>query len=478
MYLSDCANAVGGNENKIMTSSHASSIVGGGRNCIDCSSGSFVGGGTSNQVKGEGQTCYSSIVGGFDNCISDGYSFIGGGLNNYILRGDGCNFMGGGIGNILGRVGQSAIMSGISNIASGSNCSGTSVNCGLIIGGGVLNHICGNIQQSVILGGRSNTIFTGSESTQIMSYSTVGGGYCNRIFAGNNNTISGGTFNLIQTTGCAALKNNNTIGGGTTNTIQNHSGTSTIGGGTNNGISGGIGSAIAGGKQNLIASCGRDTGHSFIGAGACNKTCSCCTFMGTGRANTIDSTNQMGIIIGGDLNRICGAATCSGIFGGKNNIVCNNLSYIIGSDLTTTAACTTYMNNGTIKCHLQVGGTATLNTTTGRIDATNDIVAYSTSDCRLKENIKPIKNALCKVIGVSGNTFSWKELNTEEIKTIHGNTGKDVGVIAQEIEKILPEAVTTRNNGYKAVNYEKIVPLLIEAIKEQQKQINELKSKI
>jgi hypothetical protein len=105
-------------------------------------------------------------------------------------------------------------------------------------------------------------------------------------------------------------------------------------------------------------------------------------------------------------------------------------------------------------------------------------VAFATSDKRLKENIKPINNALCKIIGVSGNTFDWKELSTEEVKTIHGNVGKDVGVIAQEIEDVLPEAVTTRENGYKAVNYEKIIPLLIEAIKDQQRQIDELKRKI
>ena len=51
-------------------------------------------------------------------------------------------------------------------------------------------------------------------------------------------------------------------------------------------------------------------------------------------------------------------------------------------------------------------------------------------------------------------------------------------VEAQEIEEVLPEVVTTRDNGYKAVKYEKIVPLLIEAIKEQQQQINELKEKL
>ena len=123
------------------------------------------------------------------------------------------------------------------------------------------------------------------------------------------------------------------------------------------------------------------------------------------------------------------------------------------------------MNNATVACHLQVGGTTTLNLTTGRIDATNDVVAFATSDRRLKCNIKPIENALCKVIGVTGNTFDWKELSKEETQTIHGNKGHDVGVIAQEIENILPEAVTTRDSGYKAVNYEKLVPLLIEAVK-------------
>jgi hypothetical protein len=58
---------------------------------------------------------------------------------------------------------------------------------------------------------------------------------------------------------------------------------------------------------------------------------------------------------------------------------------------------------------------------------------------------------------------------------LHSYKGHDVGVIAQEIEKVLPEVVTTRDNGYKAVKYEKIVPLLIEAIKEQQEQIDELR---
>jgi len=118
------------------------------------------------------------------------------------------------------------------------------------------------------------------------------------------------------------------------------------------------------------------------------------------------------------------------------------------------------------------------NSTDGRGDFSNDVVAFSTSDKRLKENIKPLDNALDKVLKISGIEFDWKKLTEKEKKTIHGNEGHDVGVVAQEIEEVLPEVVTTRDTGYKAVKYEKIVPLLIEAIKEQQEQINKLEEKL
>ena len=105
------------------------------------------------------------------------------------------------------------------------------------------------------------------------------------------------------------------------------------------------------------------------------------------------------------------------------------------------------------------------------INAGGDIVAYASSDERLKDNIKPIEGALDKVSQISGNTFDWNEEKQNIYK------GKDYGVIAQEIEKVMPELVDTRDDGYKAVKYEKIVPLLIESIKELKKEINELKSK-
>jgi hypothetical protein len=108
--------------------------------------------------------------------------------------------------------------------------------------------------------------------------------------------------------------------------------------------------------------------------------------------------------------------------------------------------------------------------TAGRIDATNDIVAYSSSDIRFKENIKAIENPIQKIRQISGNTYDWKAENKIE----HGYEGNDVGVIAQEIEAVLPQLVQTRDNGYKAVKYDKLVALLIEGIKEQQTQIDNL----
>ncbi len=125
-----------------------------------------------------------------------------------------------------------------------------------------------------------------------------------------------------------------------------------------------------------------------------------------------------------------------------------------------------------------LGVNVTPSSTNGRIDASNDILAYSSSDRRWKENIKPIENALSKILKIGGYEFDWKELTEEERKTQHGNEGHDVGVIAQEVEEVLPEVVTTRENGFKGVKYDKMVALLIEGMKEQQSQIEELKSEI
>ena len=99
------------------------------------------------------------------------------------------------------------------------------------------------------------------------------------------------------------------------------------------------------------------------------------------------------------------------------------------------------------------------------------MLLYLSSDERLKNNIQPISNPLEKINQISGNSFVWNEEKQNIYK------GKDYGVIAQEIENILPELVETRESGYKAVKYEKLVSLLIEGIKELSKEVEELKNK-
>jgi hypothetical protein len=116
----------------------------------------------------------------------------------------------------------------------------------------------------------------------------------------------------------------------------------------------------------------------------------------------------------------------------------------------------------------------------GNINSRGNITAFYTSDRTLKTNVTNISNALEKVNQINGVEFDW----TDEYITKHGgvdgyfNRKHDVGVIAQEIEAVLPEVVATKDDGTKAVRYEKIVALLIEAVKELSAEVEELKKRV
>ena len=101
---------------------------------------------------------------------------------------------------------------------------------------------------------------------------------------------------------------------------------------------------------------------------------------------------------------------------------------------------------------------------TGALVATGDVTAFS--DITLKENIEVIPNALDKVSQIRGVTFTRKDLDDESRKS---------GVIAQDVEKVLPEVVTTNEDGIKTVAYGNLVGLLIESIKELKAEVEELK---
>ena len=109
----------------------------------------------------------------------------------------------------------------------------------------------------------------------------------------------------------------------------------------------------------------------------------------------------------------------------------------------------------------------------GNICYTGTIAACS--DIRYKKNILPISHALSNLITLHGIYYNWKK----EKFTDKGFTDeRQIGFSAQEVEKLFPEMVQTDADGYKSVDYSRMTPVLVEAIKEQQKQIEELKKKV
>jgi Chaperone of endosialidase len=129
-------------------------------------------------------------------------------------------------------------------------------------------------------------------------------------------------------------------------------------------------------------------------------------------------------------------------FATGNNIFVDTVNSRVG--VGTTVPSTTLQVSGTITC--------------------TDI--NSTSDIKLKENIHSIDNPLDKVMQINGVGFRWKD--TKE---------NSFGVIAQDIEEVLPELVK-ENDHHKSVNYNGLIGVLIEAVKEQQRQILELKAQL
>ncbi|MEO7531748.1 MAG: tail fiber domain-containing protein, partial [Sediminibacterium sp.] len=98
-----------------------------------------------------------------------------------------------------------------------------------------------------------------------------------------------------------------------------------------------------------------------------------------------------------------------------------------------------------------------------------------TSDIRYKKDITTVENALGKVLALRGVNYLWRR---DEFPEKNFDDTKQLGVIAQEVEKIIPEVVRTDEKGFKSVEYSKMVALLIEAIKDQQKTIDEMKADI
>jgi len=177
----------------------------------------------------------------------------------------------------------------------------------------------------------------------------------------------------------------------------------------------------------------------------------------------ITSANSVAISIDGSAISSGTVAAARLPFTMNQNVGTTNSPTFSGLTLTS-------LSTGTISASGAVGTGAL--TVTGAITATGDITAYYSSDARLKDNLQPITDALTKVKTLDGVTFNWNNLAKDKQLDV-----REAGVIAQQVQNILPEVVTQRDNGYLAVRYEKLVPLLIEAIKELNAKVEQLEKK-
>ena len=132
----------------------------------------------------------------------------------------------------------------------------------------------------------------------------------------------------------------------------------------------------------------------------------------------------------------------------------NGNRYILFANQTSSTLSTSYVSSTKMY----------FNPSTGKLNATS---FNSLSDFNKKENIQTLQDATSKVLKMRGVSFTWK-----------GTNDKSIGLIAQEVEKILPEVVSTCEDGVKSISYDSIVGLLVEAFKEQQKTIDSLKDTI
>lgn len=161
-----------------------------------------------------------------------------------------------------------------------------------------------------------------------------------------------------------------------------------------------------------------------------------------------------------------------------SGVAVTNIGYTPYNSTNPSGYITASSNENTRISSLGVGTPAS--GTTGEIRATSEVTAYYSSDKNLKENITTITDALDKLKQIKGVMFDWKD----EVIEKRGGTDEyfvrkhDTGIIAQDVEKVLPEVVAERPDGTKAVRYEKMAGLIIQAINELSDKVDELGKKI
>lgn len=183
-----------------------------------------------------------------------------------------------------------------------------------------------------------------------------------------------------------------------------------------------------------------------------------------------------GITVTGNIctsNNIQATGTITSSSTIQGSAICSTGAINSTGDLSVKGGCMTVTGAGNtcvkgtlnVDCALTVQGTATV---TGEIRSCADVVAYYTSDCNLKSNLNKICNTQSIISGLSGYSFDWNDKSDKE--------GSDLGLMAQDVQEVLPSIVKQRDNGYLAVDYIKLIPVLIEEVKRLNDEVEKLKS--
>ncbi|MDP2653609.1 MAG: tail fiber domain-containing protein [Candidatus Omnitrophota bacterium] len=499
----------GGSRNTIASGSSSSTIAGGAQNIITGGT-NFIGGGAYNTIDGG----LSSVAGGAGNNVAAGasYATIGscgpesanlflGQITNPCVASGSYTVIAGGRYNLASK-GHATVSGGYHNFAQGSHAA---------IGGGEENTVATPDPvepdwegSGTIAGGNLNsvtrgfaTIGGGKSNTASHMYATISGGLSN-IASGNASTVSGGQgsqatgswstvgggdFNFATAMYATVAGGNNsqaranyaTIGGGQENDASGEA--STIAGGSVNIASGDYSTVAGGGPQVAPVSINATASgaYSSVGGGQGNVASGDNSTVAGGRANV--SSGAYASVPGGQ-NNIAGAdyAWAGGRYMQTNNLatgtfVWGNSGAAPGTPINTpnTFFIFPYGNAGSVAINtanpagfnLAVNGTAANPTGTWSL----------LSDERLKTNIQPLRGSLEKVLSLRGVSFEWKD------PAEHGNhTEMQRGFIAQEVEPVFPEWVGTNADGFKYVEPAGINAVVVEAIKELNAKMEELKA--
>lgn len=493
---------IGGGTNNIVEATYA--IVGGGQaNSVQAgASGAFVGGGLSNNASGFAPT----VAGGVQNTAGGGYSFVGGGQGNSITGNPGGSWC------FIGAGQNNEAINGIVDavIGGGSN---NSVQIGLLpgngsfIGGGQNNRAIGANQTvagginntamdaegsenggATVGGGATNsalggcaTVAGGYNNVASASYSTVGGGVANNVLGIGSFIGGGGTDGSFTAGNIINDANGATLSGGLNNYIESGATGAVVGGGYNN-DAGGIGSFIGGGgytdwnPPTSTLSGNTNLGNfAVIGGGLINRVLIGADYAAIGGGLYNTATGEYATIPGGATNQAAGNSS----FAAGSNAVANTDNTFVWSDGSQLLGFTSTANNQfLILASGGVGiGTASPDETlsvNGSADKQGGGSWDTFSDARLKDIGPNWTRGLAALDSIRPVQYHYKTENA--LKLSH--EPEYVGVIAQQVQDVIPEAVHRGKNGYLVVNNDPIIWTMVNAIKELKAENETLKRQV